>query len=129
MAGGFGGDDDGDGSINGFEWYFRNSDPGGADGYQSPLSLPAQIAPGSYTFNHVRPKDRSDITESYEWSSDLVIWYASGESSGEGPTVNFGDSGVPAAGPSSEHETVTKSATVVGEPPAELFLRLRLSKP
>ena len=121
VTGDFGDDDDGNGTVNGHEWYFFNGNP--------QITGLAETSPGAFGFTHVRPMNRADVTETYQWSRDLITWYAADGSATDGTnTVSIADQTV-TAGPSSEHETVTLEATVGGPGTSKLFFRLKLSNP
>lgn len=121
VTGDFDEDDDADGTLNGHQWYFFNDN--------SQITTLAVTGPGAFEFTHVRPKDRADVTETYQWSSDLVSWYAANGSATDGTnTVSITDK-TNAAGPAANYNTTTLEATVAGPATSSLFLRLKLSSP
>jgi hypothetical protein len=121
VAGGFGGDDDGDGTPNGHEWYFFGDRP--------QFTALAETAPGGFEFTHIRPTNRADVTETYQWSSNLITWYAANGSATDGTnTVNITEK-ANTAGPTTDYETATLEAAVGGPETSSLFLRLKLSNP
>jgi len=124
VSGGFDGDDDGGGTSNGAEWYYFNSDPQVVEGNGSPLTGATKTGANTFVFTHMRPLDRTGVSDPYQWSSALSTWNASGAS--EGPItvdiVAVGDAGDP-------YETVTVTATVSGGTMDELFVRQELSYP
>jgi len=123
---GFDGDDDGGGTSNGAEWYYFNSNPQVAEGLGSPLTGATKSGADTFTFTHMRPLDRTGMSDPYVWSSALSTWNENGGS--EGPiTVNIiavGDGGT-----GGDYETVTVTATVSGGTLDELFVRQELSYP
>ena len=110
---GFDEDADGDGISNGVEAFF-GTDPSVANGGLSVLSINGAIA----TFSHPQADPPlGDVTGSYQWSPDLVNWYAGDGVDGPagGPTVT-----IPAVAPVGGIATVTATAS---EPLAKLFVR------
>jgi len=122
VTGGFDDDDDGGGTSNGQEWYYFNSDPQVAEGLGSPLSGVTKTGANTFTFTHMRPLDRTRVSDPYMWSIDLVNWYASDASDGTN-TVNIAAVG----DATSPRENVTVTATVTAGTPTRLFLRQELS--
>ena len=111
----FNGDDDGDGLGNGLE-NFLGTDPGASNPGITGISFDG----ASVTFQHPQNESpASDVTGSYEWSPDLVTWYACDGSDGPdgGPTVN-----IPAVVPVGGTATVTATAS---EPIRQLFVRAK----
>jgi hypothetical protein len=129
LTGGFGDDDDGDGTPNGHEWYFFDNDPQIVDGHGSPITGLAVTGADTFEFTHVRPKNRADVSETYQWSSDLLVWHAADGSATDGAnTVNVAEKTL-VAGPTADHETVTLESTVGGPEMFVLFFRLGLNQP
>ncbi|BCX47729.1 hypothetical protein HAHE_16370 [Haloferula helveola] len=126
LVGGFDDDDDNDGIPNGFEWYFFNSDPLTPDNSGSPLVEVTKTGPGTFTFVHRRPVDRTGLTESYEWSAALGVWTPSGGTE-SGVTVTMAPVTVVADGPG--YELVTIEATVSPASEARIFARVELTNP
>ncbi len=123
----FGDDPDGDGATNGEEWYYFASDPSKAGAHGAPVSVATAAGAGAFTFTHRRPVNRNGATESYQWSTDLAAWTASGQSA-DGLTVTLtpGTATPDVAG----YEVVTVTVQVTaGTPPAMLFGRLELTAP
>jgi len=126
---GFDDDHDNDGTSNGHEFYFFDSDPTEIDAHGSPMTDPARTAADKFEFTHNRPLDRDDVTETYQWSADLDTWYdADGLATDGTNTVSVADKTV-GAGPTANLETVTVEATIGGATMSELFMRLNLSSP
>ena len=115
---GFDADPDGDGIGNGLE-NFLGSDP---DGFNAGL-VPTGAAPGSLTVTHTRNNDPADdVNGSYQWSSDLLTWQASGVTDGNGVKVTLAtqvilDQVAPL------NDTVQATATVIEGSTARVFLR------
>ncbi len=113
---GIDGDYDNDGLANGVE-NILGTDPSSADA--------AGISSGSlsgdtFTFTHpANALPSSDLTASYQWSTDLTNFYTDGQSDGSA-TVSFSavtDSGV-----------TTVTATITGTAPDKLFVQLSVSQ-
>jgi len=113
---GFDDDPDGDGLENGVE-NFLGSNPS----VSNPGVREVSRAGSVLSFQHPQnASPASDVLASYQWSSDLANWHASGQSSG-GTTVNF------TAIPNSPEDGITSvTATVGGVVPARLFTRIRV---
>lgn len=127
LTGGFGDDDDLDGVSNGEEWYFFNSNPLVADSSSATLTAVTNLGGGSFTFTHLRPVDRSGVTEDYEWTTDLTSgWTANGASDGS-ITVDL-TVGAPTPDVAG-YESVTVTVTATPATANELFARLRLTLP
>jgi autotransporter-associated beta strand protein len=74
--------------------------------------------PNSSTFQHtLNPNIASDVIRSYQWSTDLVEWKASGESNSSATTATITPS-TPANG------VVTVTVTITAGPSARMFSRL-----
>ena len=118
---GFGQDPDGDGVRNGLEHYLA-TDP-------SAPSTGVTVTGGtgtSVTFTHRCTESLgSDVTGTYEWSTDLTNWHASDASAG-GVTVHIGTS-VNAA--PSGYDEVTVTGSVTSGTTDMLFLRLKVTGP
>ncbi|MCB1130481.1 MAG: hypothetical protein KDN05_05080, partial [Verrucomicrobiae bacterium] len=125
LTGGFGDDDDNDGVTNGFEWYFHNTDPTVADNHGAAIGNLVSTGPGTFTFSHLRPVDRSGASDEYEWSADLTTWTpAGGTEAGVTVTIVPGAT-TPDADP--DYETVEVTVTVAPGTEAKVFVRLALS--
>lgn len=114
---GFDLDIDGDGLSNGVEAWFgsdpRASNPGLVELATSGLAT---------TFRHPRnPRAPGGLTGTYEWSPDMVTWYAGNGVAGPpgGPTVNI----VPSPGQNTTTVTATASQAL-----PRLFLRARATQ-
>ena len=116
-----GDDADGDGLANAIENFLGTSPAVGNQGLTSVSS-----AAGNLVFRHSRSgTPASDVTASYEWSTDLMQWNASGASSG-GATITFGSPTMITPG---TPEVVQVTATVTaGVAPAKVFGRLKVVK-
>ena len=82
----------------------------------------------SFTFNHPQNAEPADdLTAAYRWSTDLVIYQASGATDGDGTRVDFvaqQDSPTPGITPG----ITTVTATVTGTAVDALFLRVEVSR-
>ena len=127
LTGGFDDDDDGDGVANGLEYYFFNSDPTVANSSPSPFVVNSAAGAGNIVFTHDRPVDRSDLVETYEWSTTLEGEFTpSGvESDGITVTITPGSPTPAAAG----YETVTVTTSSSPATLETVFVRLSVSLP
>ncbi len=112
-------DADGDGLLNGIE-AFLGTNPGTPNGGGlAQVSTDGTVT----TFTHPMASPQlSDMTGSYEWSPDLVNWYAGDgvDGPGGGPTVS-----IPPVAPLAGTATVTATAS---EPLAKIFVRIRATR-
>jgi hypothetical protein len=116
---GFNDDFDNDGLDNAME-NILGSDPSVANQGLSAVST----GTGTLKFRHTRNgTPANDLTPSYEWSPDLVNWYASGANAG-GVTVTFGTPTVEDAGPP---ELVEVTANITGTAP-KVFARIKVEQ-
>ena len=116
---GFDEDPDGDGVDNGIESYL-GSDPGAFS-----RALTVTSSSGSeFTFSHSESNTiPSDMSADYEWSLDLIDWYADGADNGAGVTVTITeDSRIDNIAP--DNDVVTATAIATGFPSC-FFVRLR----
>ena len=117
---GFNDDFDKDGLSNALE-NILGSDPSASNRGISLLSASA----GNLVFRHtLNATPASDLAASYEWSTNLANWNASGASAG-GTTVTFSAPVEIAAGPPA---LVEVTATVSGTPSAKVFTRLKVTQ-
>ena len=116
---GFGDDSDGDFVPNGIENFF-----GTAPDVPSTGLAMGTMTGESFTFSHPQNAEPADdLTAAYRWSTDLVIYQASGATDGDGTRVDF----VPQQdSPTPGITTVT--ATVTGTVVDALFVRLKVSQ-
>jgi methionine-rich copper-binding protein CopC len=129
LTGGFNDDDDLDGTPNGHEFYYFDSDPNTPEGLGSPVTGATKTGANTFEFTHNRRIDRDDVSETYLWSSDLVTWYAADGLDSDGTnTVSVADGPV-VGGPTVNLETVTAVSTVGGPSMTKLFVRQELSSP
>ena len=77
----------------------------------------------SATYKHtLNPTVASDVSHSYEWSTDLVEWKATTESNTGGTTSTITPS-APVSG------VVTVTTAITSGPAGKLFTRLKVTKP
>ena len=114
----FNGDDDGDNLGNGIEGFF-GTDPSVGNAGLTQVGKSGNTV----TFTHPNPDAAdvlTDVTGSYEWSLDLVTWYADDGAEGPGGTTV-----TTVATPDSPDPNVTTVvATIAGTVPEKLFLRV-----
>jgi hypothetical protein len=116
---GAGDDADGDGLANSVENFLGTNPSVASQGLTSVSS-----SAGNLVFRHTRnATPASDLTASYEWSTDLTQWHASGVSFG-GTSITFGAPTVVTPG-SPEMVEVTATVTA-GATPAKVFGRLKV---
>lgn len=116
-------DTDRDGIANGIENYL------GTSPLLATTSLTALASDGqSLTLCHSRSNIAAvNLIPSYEWSTNLMTWFASGQQEGAA-TVNItstivNDADAPA------NDLIEATATVSGAPVGKLYLRLKVTKP
>lgn len=77
----------------------------------------------SVTFKHtLNPTIASDVSYSYQWSTDLTEWKATGQTNTGGPTATITPTG-PVGG------VVTVTMSITGGPSTRLFGRLVATQP
>ncbi|MEN8829736.1 MAG: autotransporter-associated beta strand repeat-containing protein, partial [Lentimonas sp.] len=120
-------DRDGDGS-NLYEYFFWDSDPLTANVFGSEL---ISSGSGALTFTHDRPQDITDVTVTYQWTTDLTAgWTNDGASDGTYTMVFVEGTTGPAANGSVTHESVEVTPTVtVGGTPSQVFVRVTVTQP
>jgi len=112
-ATGFDTDSDKDGIPNGVE----NVLGGNPNAYNTGLTDVSSTA-NSATFKHLlNPAVASDVSYSYQWSTDLTEWKAAGQTNTGGTTATIVAS-APAGG------VVTVTMTITGGPATKLFGRI-----
>jgi autotransporter-associated beta strand protein len=117
-ATGFDTDSDEDGMPNGVENVLGTN----PNTFSTGLTQVSATA-NSVTFKHaLNPTIASDVSYSYEWSSDLAEWKASGVANTAGTVGTI----VPSAPVSGE---VTVTTTQTGTPSTQLFTRIRATNP
>ena len=120
----FAGDPDGDGICNGLENYL-GTNPG--QPAAEPLLTKVAGTPFSLTFRHSRNHNlATDVAASYEWSSDLMHWYAAG-ATGNGVTVTV-TATVAINREPPQNDEIEATATVTGGSTAQLFVRLKVTQ-
>ncbi len=112
-------DGDGDGIDNAVE-NLLGSNPT----VSSPGLTAVSLSGGNLSFRHTRSTTpATDLTGSYEWSSDLLTWHASGVTAG-GTTVTFG---APAVITPGTPELVEVTASITGSA-SRVFARFKVSR-
>ncbi|MGJ8654594.1 MAG: hypothetical protein ACSHX8_15135, partial [Opitutaceae bacterium] len=125
-------DPDGDGE-NLYEYFFWDSDPLVAEVFGSELTGVdgSGALSGTLVFSHDRPQDISDVTVTYQWTTDLTAgWNDDGASDGTN-TVTFatGTLSAPANGNGTDYESVEVTATVTVGTPTQIFVRVSVTQP
>ena len=116
-------DSDNDGIANGIENYLGTSPL-----VSSPALTVASSAYQSITFRHSRSNFAAvNLIPSYQWSTDLMTWSASGEQAGD-TTVSItsflvSDTDAPS------NDLIEATATATGGIVEKLYIRLRVTKP
>ncbi len=87
-SGGLNDDPDGDGITSGFEWFFYGENPREANSFFNAFVDIDAEQNGNFSYSHFRRTDRTNITVTYQWSTDLITWFNSGDSS-RGLRVDF----------------------------------------
>ena len=117
-ATGFTTDSDNDGVSNGVE-NVLGSNPNVSSAGLTNVSATTSSATCQHTLN---PTIASDVSYSYEWSTDLVEWKATTETNTAGTTATITPS-APVSG------VVTVTTAITFGPTAKLFTRLNATKP
>lgn len=119
---GFDDDPDGDSLTNGIENFFGTAPDVPSTGLV--MGVTGVMTGESFTFNHPQNAEPADdLTAAYRWSTDLVIYQASGATDGGGTRVDFV---VQQDTPTPGITTVT--ATVTGTAVDALFQRVEVSR-
>lgn len=114
-ATGFTTDSDNDGIPNGVE-NVLGTNPNVHSAGLTQVSATASSVIYQHTLN---PAIASDVSYSYEWSTDLIEWKASGQPNAGGTTATITPS-APASG------VVTVTTAITGGPAGKLFTRIRV---
>ena len=117
-ATGFTTDSDNDGVANAVE-HILGTNPNSPSTSLTEVSSTGSTTTYKHTLN---PTIASDVNYSYEWTTDLMEWKASGESNTTGTTANI-TATPPAVG------VVTVTTYVSSGPAAKLFTRIKVSNP
>ena len=117
-ATGFSTDTDNDGVPNGVENVLGTS-PNASSAGLTQVTASASTAIFKHTLN---PTLASDVSYTYEWSTDLVEWKATTESNAGGTTATITPS-APASG------VVTVTTAITSGPAAKLFTRIKATQP
>ncbi|MGL5019291.1 MAG: thrombospondin type 3 repeat-containing protein, partial [Luteolibacter sp.] len=117
-ATGFVTDTDNDGVANGLE-NVLGTNPNIYSAGLTDVTSTTSTATYKHTLN---PTVASDVSYSYEWSTDLVEWKATTETNTAGTTATITPS-APASG------VVTVTTAITSGPAAKLFTRIKASQP
>lgn len=117
-ATGFTTDSDNDGVANAVE-HILGTNPNSPSTSLTEVSSTGSTTTYKHTLN---PTIASDVNYSYEWTTDLTEWKASGESNTTGTTANI-TATPPAVG------VVTVTTAITSGPAAKLFTRIKVSNP
>lgn len=123
-ATGFTEDADKDGVVNGVEAYFGTDPSAVSQGLTQSFQ-----SGGVFKFRHTKSNQLpSDVTGSYQWSTDMINWHTSGQTNVGGVTttvssVTITDNASPALDEIEVSATVTVGAT------SKLFVRVLSSQP
>ena len=117
-ATGFISDSDYDGVPNGLE-NVLGTNPNASSAGLTEVSATASTATFKHTLN---PTIASDVTYTYEWSTDLTEWKASGATNTGGTTATITPS-APVSG------VVTVTTSITSGPAAKLFTRIKAIQP
>ncbi|WP_367873016.1 hypothetical protein [Luteolibacter sp. Populi] len=122
---GFDDDSDGDGLANGVEHVLGTSPAVTNAGLREVAGASAT----SFRFHHSRTNAlATDVAASYEWSTDLVNWHASGETNAGGTTATIASSAVvDAEAPGLDEIEVEVSVTAGAS--GGMFARLKSTQP
>lgn len=122
---GFAEDPDKDGVKNGIE-HVLGFDPSKPQ-TTVPLAATSNGSGGLEFTYHRKKLLATDITVSYEWSSNLVNWYGSGFGGEDGTVVTFGaNDTVDTSSP--DYDVVTNQASIAEGEPTKIFIRLHALK-
>lgn len=122
---GFNDDPDGDGLQNGIEHLLGTS----PNSFDSQVLKSPRRSGNIFTFNHSLANDRAeDVTYIYEWSTDMIQWYQSGETSIQGQRVTITarkltDSAAP------DNDQIQVALTMTAGTMVQMFSRIRVSTP
>lgn len=122
-ATGFNDDPDGDGVYNGLENYL-GTNPSLPSAALTHISATASIL----KFRHTRGNNAAtDVTAVYQWSTDLVSWFASGQTNGQGTsatiaTTLISDTNAP------DNDVVEATVTATAGTATRVFARIRTSR-
>jgi len=123
-ATGFTQDADKDGVMNGVEAYF-GTDPSAASQGLTQISQNG----GGFKFHHTKSNQPpSDVTGSYQWSTDMINWHTSGQTNAGGVITNIStatitDNAYPAL------DEIEVTASVTTGTTGKLFVRVVTSNP
>lgn len=122
-ATGFNDDPDGDGIRNGLENHL-GTDPSKAT--PGPVNLTSSGP--AFRFRHTRSNTpAADVTAIYQWSPDLIRWFASGETSAEGVSATLAASLITdAAAP--DNDLVEVAVTVTAGSVTQVFARIQATQ-
>ena len=122
-ATGFNDDPDRDGVPNGIE-NFLGTDPTLTTAGVTNISSTAS----TLTFRHTRSNTvASDVTAVYQWSTDLVNWFGSGQTNGHGVSATIASTVITAAS-APANDVLEVTVTLTGGISTRVFARIQASK-
>lgn len=113
-------DGDGDGVANAIEHFMGTSVGDPTNNGKVEVVEPAL---GSFKVRYPRARNRSGLTGTLRWTTDLSTWYASGKTNGV-LTLHFNEATI--SPPGADPEIIEATAISTGENASEVFVHLRV---
>jgi hypothetical protein len=113
-------DGDGDGVANAIEHFMGTSVGDPTNNGKVEVVEPAL---GSFKVRYPRARNRSGLTGTLRWTTDLSTWYAAGETNGV-LTLHFNEAII--SPPGADPEIIEATAISTGENASEVFVHLRV---